>query len=369
MYNNSISKIDKVKALVAQNGGWSAVFNKYSGLSQALSKGTKQQPCPLTGKGKTKFRFYRDANQTGGAYHNDVGSMPDGIDVISWYDGCSKGQAMDNIIAILGGDLSKVKRSDISVVKTITTELKPEEQQKRKDIIKRYFDGSQPIKGTPAETYLKSRGLNMYGCSTALKNLRYHPAMAYKEDDNSPWEKHPGLLAVVRDKLGRPLTLHRTFLKKDGSGKADVSRQKMQLAAPSSVIGGFIALSNPTFDMHGNGYIGVAEGIETALSVQEATGCPMWAGISDRLMEKINFDDSIKVVLVWIDKDITLAGKNAFNRMKTALEAKGKKVFGFMPQGTEAKLDWNDIYIQQGAAGFPHEEVVQAFSCLQGGQS
>ena len=37
---------------------------------------------PFTGNGKTKFRLYKDWEQTGAGYHNDFGRIATGIDMI-----------------------------------------------------------------------------------------------------------------------------------------------------------------------------------------------------------------------------------------------------------------------------------------------
>ena len=100
MNYNNFDKINHVKALVDQSGGWESVLSNYHGLAQSFEKGTRQQPCPLTGGGRTKFRWFRDYRDTGGAYHNDVGPLPDGISVVSWYVGCSVSQALYVFVAV-----------------------------------------------------------------------------------------------------------------------------------------------------------------------------------------------------------------------------------------------------------------------------
>ncbi|MCI2285965.1 hypothetical protein L3081_24370 [Colwellia sp. MSW7] len=284
-----------------------SVYSAYGALRDATERGTRQQPCPKTGNGRTKFRLFPDWQETGGGYHNDFGAMPDGIEMLSWFNDMPKGKVLDDIISILGGDLRVVKPS---TVKKVTAQqssvIPPDVAAKRKAIIKRIWDESQPIENTIAETYLRYRGIKG-DLSLMGNNLRFHPALSYKEDDSSPWQKFPGMLAIYRDKDGVPLTLHRTFLKSDGSGKADVSRPKMILAPPRDMRGGYIMLDKP-IDTASGKYIGIAEGIETALSVREASGCPMWVGYSDRLMEMVNIPLDVKMVIPWVDLEPSGAG-------------------------------------------------------------
>ena len=67
MYRQDQSKILRVKSSVEAAGGWRRIFQQYPGLDAAIRAADKssarnppQVPCPLTGKGKTKFRLFRD---------------------------------------------------------------------------------------------------------------------------------------------------------------------------------------------------------------------------------------------------------------------------------------------------------------------
>lgn len=342
------NKIANVKSLVAQRGGWANVFSQYKGLNQAMDKGTQQQPCPLSGGGKTKFRFFKDFEDTGGAYHNDVGALPDGIEVLTWYTGKQKCEVLDELVEICGG-------------KTVLDTVKPmpkkpvvfcseQEAIKREKRIKKVWEESLPITGSLAETYLRSRGI-FADLRYLGNNLRFHPAMLYKEDDNSPWVKLPCMLAVYRDKHGKPLTFHRTFLKPDGSGKADVSRPKMIMTPPRDMRGGYIILDKPV-KANGQTVIGIAEGIENALSAREGMGLAMFCGYSDRLMEMTTFPKEVTSVFVFADIEPSGAGLRAANGLKEA--NKQRDVMILTPEKITEKVDWNDIYQAKGHDGFEH---------------
>ncbi|MAA92990.1 MAG: hypothetical protein CML21_00500 [Rheinheimera sp.] len=347
------SKIDKVKALVQQRGGWRAVYSAYPSLLAAFDKPGKEFPCPKTGSGKTKFSFFKDADVRGAAFHRDEGGLADGIDVISWLEGVSKSQAMDIIVQICGGDLSSVtpaviRRSREALQQTQV--ISPEEATKRKATIDKIWAGAKSIADSPVEAYLRSRGIK--GDPASWKNLFSHESLAYKEDDKAPWTRHPGMLAIVRDTECKPLTLHRTFLAADGSGKADVSRQKMMLAQPRSLQGACIRIDHPVETPTGK-LIGITEGIENALSVREATGCPMWVGISDRIMEQVAFPDDIKVIIVWADIEPSGAGLRAAETLRRIWEPKGVTVIVEAPHNmNREKCDWNDVYQEIGSTGF-----------------
>lgn len=347
------SKIEKVKALVHQRGGWRCVYSAYPNLLSAFDRKGKEFPCPKTGSGKTKFSFFRDADIRGAAFHRDEGGLPDGIEVIAWYENVSKSKAMDIIIDICGGDLSSVSASVIQHTQQVLRDaqlISPDEAAKRKANIDKIWSGVKAIQGSKAETYLRSRGIK--GDPASWNNLFFHGSLKYKEDEKSPWTSHPGMLAIVRDTDSKSLTLHRTFLADDGQGKANVSRQKMMLAQPRPLKGACIRIDQPVETPAGK-LIGIAEGIETALSIREATGCPMWVGISDRIMEQVIFPDDVKFVVVWADIEPSGAGLRAAETLRSILEPKGVKVIVEAPHFmNREKVDWNDVYQEVGQSGF-----------------
>lgn len=345
------SKIEKVKALVQQRGGWRSVYSAYPNLLAAFDKKGKEFPCPKTGDGQTKFSFLKNAKIPDSAFHRDIGALCDGIDIIAWLEGVSKSQAMDIIVRICGGDLSSVTKADIQSSKHHQPSgIAPDEAKKRLQNIQKIWASHKPLPGSLAESYLRSRGIQ--GNPESWHNLFFHPTLAYKEDDTTQWSRHPGMIAVVRDTHGKPLTLHRTFLSEDGSGKASVSRQKMMMAQPRELKGACIRIDEPVATPNGK-IIGIAEGIETALSVREATGCPMWVGISDRIMEQVVFPDDVKIVVVWADIEPSGAGLRAANKIKETLEPKGISVIIEAPfVMNREKADWNDVYKELGPSGF-----------------
>ena len=81
-----------------------------------------------------------------------------------------------------------------------------------------------------------------------------------------------GMVALVaRGHDDEPLAIHRTFLARDGVGKARVTPQKMMLGPCR---GGAVRLAVPA------GKLMIGEGIETCLAAMQATGLPAWAALS-----------------------------------------------------------------------------------------
>lgn len=104
-----------------------------------------------------------------------------------------------------------------------------------------------PARGTLAEVYLGSRGLSL----PAPDALRFHGGL--KHPSGGIW---PAMVALVaRGSDGAPLSIHRTFLARDGSGKVPVDPEKMMLGPCR---GGAVRLGPARSDT----WLVLAEGIE-----------------------------------------------------------------------------------------------------------
>jgi putative DNA primase/helicase len=83
------------------------------------------------------------------------------------------------------------------------------------------WQASRGVEGTPAEAYLRSRGLNL----PAWPTLRFHAGL--KHPSGGVW---PAMVALVTlGGTGSPIAVHHTFLARDGGGKAPVNPAKMML--------------------------------------------------------------------------------------------------------------------------------------------
>jgi Toprim domain len=130
---------------------------------------------------------------------------------------------------------------------------------------------------SPVENYL--RGVRGYSGQIPAtlgflppQKAEHHPAMIAAFA--LAGEPEPGLLSVLDDRV---CGVHLTLLKPDGSGKAETPRNKLTVG-PSS---GWPIVLAPLNDLLG---LVICEGIETGLSVFEATGCGVWvAGSASRM--------------------------------------------------------------------------------------
>ena len=99
---------------------------------------------------------------------------------------------------------------------------------------------------------------------------------------------------VTRGTDDAPLAIHRTFLARDGAGKAPIEPQKMMLGPCR---GGAVRLGSP------DDVLMVGECIETCLAVMQATGRPSWAVMSTSGLRSLDLPDNLREVIVLADGD------------------------------------------------------------------
>ncbi|QYU69673.1 toprim domain-containing protein [Leptolyngbya sp. 15MV] len=160
------------------------------------------------------------------------------------------------------------------------------------DAARRLFNAGRPIKGTLAETYLRARGITYLD---DLPALRFHPRCYYRTDENAPIETWPAMLAAVTDLDGTITGVHRTWLARDGSGKAPI-------ATPRRAMGRL--LGNGVRFGIAEDVVAVGEGIETMLALRSALpSLPMIAALSASHLITLAPPHSVRRLYVAQDSD------------------------------------------------------------------
>ena len=151
---------------------------------------------------------------------------------------------------------------------------------------RRIWDAARPAPGTAVETYLTARGLRV-----ALPgSLRWHSGLAHPT--GGVW---PVMVALVtHGQTGQPMGVHRTFLARDGHGKAPVAPPKMMLGPCRQ---GAVRLAAPK-----SGLL-VGEGIETCLAAMVATGAAAWAALSTSGLRSLMLPTDVREVTALADGD------------------------------------------------------------------
>ena len=189
---------------------------------------------------------------------------------------------------------------------------------------------SQPAAGTPVEAYLKHRGIN----APVPESLRFNPAVLHTDTGLFL----PCMVAAMQAPDRSITAIHRTYIRDDGQGKAGVAKAKKMLGR---INGGAVRLA----------YVGpkmiVAEGLETALTVMEATGLPTWAVLSAS-----NFIGLALPALPFAAEIVIAADNDKIKNGKRAgIEAAEKAAALWISQGRKVRIaqpptpgtDFNDM--------------------------
>lgn len=185
----------------------------------------------------------------------------------------------------------------------------------------RLWGAARDLAKTPAERYLAARCI-----SAGSSELRYHPRTPHGP---KPFTRYrPAMIAAVRDEEGL-VAVHRTFLDLRLSRLAALPNPKCGLGRFGR---GAVRLGGTA------ARLGLAEGIETALSASEIFGVPCWATLGTERFSRVAIPAEVTELLLFLDNDEggrraeTLA-HNAFAHVPS-VEARYPR---------RAGADWNDV--------------------------
>lgn len=340
-------RIDVMNVKLAAAGNWSLIFNALlPDFDERLIEraGRKHGPCPLCG-GKDRFQFYKDAVETGGSNCRQCGPKPDGFEMVAQAHNCNFIDSVRKVQDVLGGEVTVSKPETI---RRHRPDPKKQEKQKRRDawcrkMLKQVWRESLPAEAEeafPLRAYLANRGLPI---KQYPKTLRFHPGLKSFDEDKNYEGTFPAMVALVVDKSGDPITIHRTFITEIGS-KAPVESAKKLMAYPSDreLSGGAIHLS-------GTGRVlNVAEGIETAFAVQMMVGGSIWATVNASMMRNLQVGEPVEALWVWSDLDRSGDGQTSATELVDRVRKEGKRAVRELPPvpipAGEKSVDWLDIY-------------------------
>lgn len=153
-----------------------------------------------------------------------------------------------------------------------------------------------PAPGTIVQHYLEGRGITLEPPSS----LRFAPSLWHDIARHNA----PAIVAAVQDGA-KVVGIHRTYLEPDGSSKAKRSAPPRLMLG--RVGGAAVRFARPARQLF------IAEGIETALSIAQATGAATWAALSAGNMVAVAeaLPDEVQEAVFCMDAD----GGDADDRM------------------------------------------------------
>lgn len=188
----------------------------------------------------------------------------------------------------------------------------------------------RPLDGTLAEIYLRNRAI-----SILPPVLRFCPRTPLGKGELAMFR--PALLAAVTDESGL-LAVQRTFLDEDGRRARDLDNPRWMLGRPKA---GAVRLAPATDEL------GLAEGVETAISAMILLGIPVWAALGNERFPHVDVPRSVKRLVLLPDND--RAGHLAVPLTQKALATEGRRIELLWPW--HDLNDWNDVLRMDGGKG------------------
>lgn len=187
----------------------------------------------------------------------------------------------------------------------------------------RIWQASKPVAGTLAEEYLRARGLS----PPFPRALRFNPATVLGSGADK--RSMPAMIAAVDNDLGL-VAIQRTFLDPDDVLRKPISKPKVALG----LLGTAAIRLAPASDE-----LGLAEGIEDALSAMQWFGTPTWALGGVERLAFVAIPEKVRRVIVYGDRG--RAAERLLEKARDHLSSNGRELICRVPEHHE---DWNDAW-------------------------
>jgi putative DNA primase/helicase len=288
-------------------GRWRGILSEL-GVSREVLTG-KHGPCPICQGGKDRFRW---------TDHNGSGAWICNV--------CGHGTGTDLVMRLFGLDFKEAAKRIEGVIGAAEPEMRKErsDEDLRRAMAKLWNAGQRLTADCVAARYLAGRGIRI---ETFPGALRWAAAVRYGDD-----AVFPALLAQVIAPDGRAVNVHRTFLAEGGKAPVAEPRKLMKGAMP---VGSSIRLA-PVAPV-----MGIAEGIETAMSASLLFRVPVWSALNANNLAGFRPPRGVETLLIFGDNDASHTGQAAAHTLARECVCRWKveaKVMIPPTQGT----DWND---------------------------
>lgn len=295
------------------HGKWPAILGQY--LDERAING-KHTGCPMCG-GKDRFRF--DNKDGAGTWICSNCGSGDGFHFLEMKLGWTFKEAAEHVETVAGKFQAQETKQACSA-------------EDARASLTRVWKGTVPVEaGDPVHKYLVNR---CQALPWRLSEVRFHPGLAYRHEDNSI-TKHPALVArVVNGTPKQAVCIHRIYLTEEGR-KADVPQPKKLMTPTQKLENVAVRLMQPE-----DGWLGIAEGIETAVAAWRRFGGPVWASLTSGLMKTFRPPPEVKMLTIFGDNDLNYVGQSAAYELARACAMRGVDVRVSIPD--KPGTDWAD---------------------------
>jgi hypothetical protein len=273
--------------------------------------------------------------------HNDktpslsVSQTRDGRVLVFCHGGCSQADVIAALkaIGLWGNGELTVDPSYPGYLTTRYDGVTAGEERQRRREAQDIWDRHAKISGTRAEAYLRARGIAM----PLGDQLGYVPSLKHSPSGKS----FPAMLARIADEGGF-CAVQRTYLDPVHAMKCGEKTAKM---TKGPMAGGAVRLF-PVSKV-----LGLAEGIETALSAAQLYRVPVWATLSANRLAKIEIPQTVRTIMLF--SDAGEVGTHEAFAAADLYESRRYRVQVITPKAHFPECqasDFNDILLTQRAA-------------------
>lgn len=224
---------------------------------------------------------------------------------------CFAGCTFDDILGELQAR-GLVDRPRLNIARAALARVIPDPAEHKPDLAAlQVIDECEPPHGTPAEEYLQRRGL-----PELPKSIMFH-------------RRSLAMVATVQRLDGLVVALQRVLLTPAGE-KAPVNPCRITMGP----LGGGAVRLGAAAEV-----IGLAEGVETAMSAQIMLGIPVWASLGAARLHRVELPEMVREVHLFTDND--QPGLTAAKRTAEVHQQAGRRVLIRTPP--DQFKDYNDF--------------------------
>ncbi|QLH62286.1 DUF7146 domain-containing protein [Serratia symbiotica] len=268
-----------MKTVSAATGRWPEIF-EYFNLPPVTGKNHFKGECPICGR-KGKFRI---DDQGGRGTFICTCNSGDGWKLLELTQGKNFKTLAREIDKLIGNNYQS----------TASPPSPPNIQDYRSRVITR-FSTLLPLRDTPAHRYLADRGIH----DLPITHIRFNT------QERTPQGDFQSMWAIATDARGSGCYLHRTFLENGRKANIGVNR-KMTRMQDDNYLNFASSVAIRMFPVSST--LGIAEGIETALSAKQVYGCNTWATLNTGFMRKFRAPKGVRHLIIFADRDDNGAG-------------------------------------------------------------
>ncbi len=228
-------------------------------------------------------------------------------------------------------DILDEARAFLSLPRAVATDGEPDAKARSStEAAQRLFAAGRSLVGTPAEAYLRGRGIT---APLDWPSLRYHASVYYRAREGAPREAWPALLAAVTDLNGTITGLQRTWLDPAYASKAPIAdpRRAMGCLLRNGVRFGRV------LDV-----VVAGEGIETMLALKSVLpNLPMIAGLSANHLAALELPPSLR--RLYIARDNDAAGRIGAERFALRAATLGIEALPLIPRFADFNVDLEQL--------------------------